>query len=67
MYDDNKNKNAKAIETKLAFHSKVKEENILVEADEERLTQVIDNILDNAFKFTDYYRSIIVRDRKWNI
>jgi two-component system sensor histidine kinase VicK len=58
---DNKNKDTKAIETKLVFQSKVKEgEDIVVQADEERLTQVIDNILDNAFKFTDYYGSITV-------
>jgi two-component system, OmpR family, sensor histidine kinase VicK len=59
--NDKNNKNTKAIETKLVFHSKVKEgENIVVEADEERLTQVIDNILDNAFKFTDSYGSVRV-------
>jgi two-component system, OmpR family, sensor histidine kinase VicK len=58
---DNKNKDTKAIETKLVFQSKVKEgEDIVVQADEERLTQVIDNILDNAFNFTDYYGSITV-------
>ena len=56
------NKNTKAIETKLVFDSKVKEEEniIVVEADEERLTQVIYNILDNAFKFTDSYGSVRV-------
>jgi two-component system, OmpR family, sensor histidine kinase VicK len=56
--NNNKNKNGKAIETKLVFESKIKvkegeEDIVVVEADEERLTQVIDNILDNAFKFTD--------------
>ena len=41
------------------FESKLKEEDIiLVEADEEKLTQVIDNILDNAFKFTDANGSV---------
>ena len=35
---------------KLFFKSKLKDEYIFVEAEEERLTQVIDNILDNAFK-----------------
>jgi signal transduction histidine kinase len=45
--------------TKLFFESKLKEEDIiLVEADEEKLTQVIDNILDNAFKFTDANGSV---------
>ena len=59
--NDNKNKDAKIMETKLVFQSKVKEgEDIFVEADEERLTQVIDNILDNAFKFTDAEGSIAV-------
>jgi two-component system, OmpR family, sensor histidine kinase VicK len=60
-YKDNKNKDGKTMETKLVFQSKVKEEeDTFVEADEERLTQVIDNILDNAFKFTDSYGSITV-------
>ena len=54
------NKDTIAIETKLVFQSKVKEEYIVVEADEERLTQVIDNILDNAFKFTGTGGSITV-------
>ena len=59
--NDNKNKDTKIMEIKLVFQSKVKEgEDIFVEADEERLTQVIDNILDNAFKFTDSYGSITV-------
>jgi signal transduction histidine kinase len=60
--DDKNNKNTKAIQTKLVFDSKVKEEEniIVVEADEERLTQVMDNILDNAFKFTDSYGSVRV-------
>jgi signal transduction histidine kinase len=59
--NDDKSKNGKAIETKVVFQSKVNEgEDILVEADEERLTQVIDNILDNAYKFTDSYGSITV-------
>jgi two-component system, OmpR family, sensor histidine kinase VicK len=45
----------------LVFQSKVKEgEDIFVEADEERLTQVINNILDNAFKFTDADGSVTV-------
>jgi two-component system, OmpR family, sensor histidine kinase VicK len=46
--------------TKLFFKSKLKDEYIFVEADEERLTQVIDNILDNAFKFTDADGSVTV-------
>jgi signal transduction histidine kinase len=48
---NNKN-NSKKIETKLFFESKVKED-FFVEADKERLTQVICNLLDNAFKFTE--------------
>jgi two-component system, OmpR family, sensor histidine kinase VicK len=47
------------MKTKLLFKSKLKED-IFVEADEERLMQVIDNILDNAFKFTDAVGSVIV-------
>jgi signal transduction histidine kinase len=55
------NSNDKAMQTKLVFESKVKEgEDIFVKADEERLAQVICNILDNAFKFTDSYGSITV-------
>ena len=51
--NDNKNEDTKIMETKLVFQSKVKEgEDIFVEADEERLTQVMENILDNAFKFS---------------
>ena len=59
--DDNKNKDGKTRETNLVFQSKIKEEeDTFVEADEERLTQVINNILDNAFKFTDANGSVIV-------
>jgi signal transduction histidine kinase len=47
--------------TKLLFKSKLKdEEHIFIEAYKERLTQVIDNILDNAFKFTDAEGSVTV-------
>jgi two-component system, OmpR family, sensor histidine kinase VicK len=51
--NDKKNKDGEAMNAKLVFQSKLKGEDIFVEADKERLTQVIDNILDNAFKFTD--------------
>jgi two-component system, OmpR family, sensor histidine kinase VicK len=44
--------NSKKRDIKLFFESKVKED-IFVEADKERLTQVICNLLDNAFKFTE--------------
>jgi two-component system, OmpR family, sensor histidine kinase VicK len=49
----NSNKNKKS-ETKLFFESTVNED-ILVEADKDRLMQVIYNLLDNAFRFTDNY------------
>jgi two-component system, OmpR family, sensor histidine kinase VicK len=52
--DEKNKKDGKATETKLVLQSKIKEgEDFFVEADEERLTQVIGNILDNAFKFTE--------------
>jgi signal transduction histidine kinase len=47
--DDNKSKKS---ETKLFFESTVKED-IFVEADKDRIMQVMYNLLDNAFKFTD--------------
>jgi signal transduction histidine kinase len=59
--DDKRSKYGKTMITKLLFKSKLKdEEHILIEADKERLTQVIDNILDNAFKFTDAEGSVTV-------
>src|SRR6476660_2670795 len=59
--DDRRSKYGKTMITKLLFKSKLKdEEHILIEADKERLTQVIDNILDNAFKFTDAEGSVTV-------
>ena len=62
------NSNDKAMQTKLVFKSKVKEgEDIFVKADEERLAQVIRNILDNAFKFTDSYGSITVTLEKQEV
>jgi two-component system, OmpR family, sensor histidine kinase VicK len=53
--DDNKiGKDSKTMITKLLFKSRLKDEDdTFVKADKERLTQVIDNILDNAFTFTD--------------
>jgi two-component system, OmpR family, sensor histidine kinase VicK len=56
--DSDNGKNSNKSETKLLFESKVKED-IFVEADKERLTQVICNILDNAFKFTEGHGKII--------
>jgi two-component system, OmpR family, sensor histidine kinase VicK len=47
--DDNKGKKN---ETKLFFESTVKED-IFVKADKDRIMQVMYNLLDNAFKFTD--------------
>ena len=59
--NDDRSKYGKTMITKLLFKSKLKdEEHIFIEADKERLTQVIDNILDNAFKFTDAEGSVIV-------
>jgi two-component system sensor histidine kinase VicK len=59
------NTDGKTIGPKLVFESKVKEEDIFfVDADEERLTQVICNILDNALKFTDADGSVIVTVEK---
>jgi two-component system, OmpR family, sensor histidine kinase VicK len=50
--DDDDNKSKKS-ETKLFFESTVKED-IFVEADKDRIMQVMYNLLDNAFKFTDF-------------
>lgn len=68
--DDNDNDtDIKTIGPRLVFESKVKEEEdiFFVEADEERLSQVICNILDNAFKFTDSDGSVIVTVGKQQI
>jgi signal transduction histidine kinase len=60
--DNDNNTDGKIIGPKLVFESKVKEQEdiFFVEADEERLTQVICNILDNAFKFSDSGGSVMV-------
>jgi signal transduction histidine kinase len=54
--NSNNNKNndsySKKIQTKLLFEPRVKED-IFVKVDKERLMQVMCNLLDNAFKFTD--------------
>ena len=50
--NNNKNSYSKKSETKLLFEPRVKED-IFVEADKERLMQVMYNLLDNAFKFID--------------
>lgn len=58
------NPNSRRGKTRLFLESKVKED-VFVEADKERLTQVICNLLDNAFKFTDKDGSIqIVLDKR---
>ena len=56
--DNDKDNNSNKNETKLLFESKVKED-IFVRADKERLTKVICNLLDNAFKFTEGHGEII--------
>jgi signal transduction histidine kinase len=63
--DDDRSKGGeKTTNTKLFFESRLRgEENnnsIIIEADEGKLTQVIDNILDNAFTFTDADGSVTV-------
>jgi signal transduction histidine kinase len=50
--NNNKNSYSKKSEIKLLFEPRVKED-IFVEADKERLMQVMYNLLDNAFKFID--------------
>jgi two-component system, OmpR family, sensor histidine kinase VicK len=57
--NDDKNKDHKRTERRLFLRSSLEEE-IFVQADEERLMQVMHNILDNAFKFTDTHGSVIV-------
>jgi two-component system, OmpR family, sensor histidine kinase VicK len=63
--NDNQN-SGKTMETKLFLKSNLKED-IFVEADEERITQVMYNILDNAFKFTDSDGSVIVTVEKQQV
>jgi two-component system, OmpR family, sensor histidine kinase VicK len=67
--DNDNDKDGKTMGTKLVFESKVKEEEntFFVEADKEKLTQVIYNILDNAFKFTDSDGSVIVTVEKQQV
>jgi two-component system, OmpR family, sensor histidine kinase VicK len=55
---DKGNDSSRKRDMKLFFDSEVKED-IFVEADKERLTQVICNLLDNAFKFTEGHGEII--------
>jgi signal transduction histidine kinase len=63
--DNDKDEDDKTMGTKLVVESKVKEEDIFfIEADHERLTQVICDILDNASKFTDADGSVIVTVEK---
>jgi two-component system, OmpR family, sensor histidine kinase VicK len=56
--EDDKSKDGKTVNAKLFFDSKIKEHGVFVEANEEKFTQVINNILDNAFKFTESDRSV---------
>jgi two-component system sensor histidine kinase VicK len=67
--DNDNDTDGKTIRPRLVFESKVKEEEDIfsVEADEQRLSQVIDNIIDNAFKFTDSEGSVIVTVEKQQI
>jgi signal transduction histidine kinase len=63
--DNDKDEDGKTMGSKLVVESKVKEEDIFfIEADHERLTQVICDILDNASKFTDADGSVIVTVEK---
>ncbi|HEY6164914.1 MAG TPA: HAMP domain-containing sensor histidine kinase [Nitrososphaeraceae archaeon] len=64
--DNDNDTDGKTMGRKLVLESKVnKEDNtFFVEADEERLTQVIYNIFDNALKFTDSDGSVIVTVEK---
>jgi two-component system sensor histidine kinase VicK len=65
--EDEDDGNSKKRDIKLFFESKVKED-IFVEADKERLTQVICNLLDNAFKFTEGHgKSIEITLEKWEL
>ncbi|MFL6409819.1 MAG: sensor histidine kinase [Nitrososphaeraceae archaeon] len=56
--NDNQN-GGKTLETKLLLKSNLKED-IFVQADEERIAQVMYNILDNALKFSDTDGSVTV-------
>jgi two-component system, OmpR family, sensor histidine kinase VicK len=54
-----KNKDHKRMQARLLLRSSL-EEDVFVQGDEERLMQVMHNILDNAFKFTDSHGSVTV-------
>jgi signal transduction histidine kinase len=50
----------------IRFESKVRKASVMIEADKERILQVISNLLDNAIKFTEEGEVVVVLDQKDN-
>jgi signal transduction histidine kinase len=48
----------------IRFESKVRKASVMIEADKERILQVISNLLDNAIKFTEEGEVVVVLDQK---
>ncbi len=48
----------------IRFESKFRKDSVMIEADKERILQVISNLLDNAIKFTEEGEVAVVLDQK---
>ena len=48
----------------IRFESKVRKDSVMIEADKDRILQVISNLLDNAIKFTEEGEVVVVVDQK---
>ena len=54
------NKNSKQQQAKIVYDFRPKDDIVIVQADKDRVTQVIRNLIDNALKFTTYNQTISV-------